>query len=131
MNVEAQDLWGRATEALRLAKHDMPISADGAASWAYYAAFHAVSALFAMEGRTFGKHAEVEATVHRDLVKTGRWPVLLGRAFSRLNDLRDVGHYGGSKHVTGAEAENAIAMAEKILRAVAALHPEVFGLDEP
>ena len=108
MNVEARDLWDRATLALRLAKHDLPMSADGAASWAYY------------------KHSQIEAAVHRNLVKGERWPSRLGSAYSQLNDLRDVGHYGGSKHITPAEAENGIGMAEEILYAVAEAHPDAF-----
>ena len=126
MNAEARNLWDRATLALRLAKHDLPMSADGAASWAYYAAFYAVSALFAMEGRTFSKHSQIEAAVHRDLVKGERWPSRLGSTYSQLNDLREVGHYGGSKHITPAEAENGIGMAEEILYAVAQAHPDAF-----
>ena len=52
---------------------------DSAASRAYYAAFHAVTALFGLEGRTFAKHSALEAAVHRDLVKTGKWASDLGR----------------------------------------------------
>ena len=47
MNAAARDYWQRALEALDVAKHDLNISADAAASRAYYAAFYAVSALFA------------------------------------------------------------------------------------
>ena len=130
MNVEAHDFWLRAKEALRLARHDIRVSADGAASWAYYAAFYAVSALFAFKGQTFSKHPAVEAAVHRDLVKDEGWSAHLGRAYSRLNELRDVGHYGGTKHVTPVEAEHAIEMADEILRAVADAHPQDFALAE-
>ena len=69
----ASDLWARAEDALRLAKNDLALSADGAASWAYYAAFYAVSAHFALKGRTFRKHTAVEAAVHRDLVRSGKF----------------------------------------------------------
>jgi len=81
MKAYADDLWRRALEALILARHDLPISADGAAARAYYAAFHAVSALFALDGKTYSQHAAVEAAVHRDLVKHGR---LAGRTRSLL-----------------------------------------------
>jgi hypothetical protein len=68
----AADLWRRANEALRTAEADLAVSHDAAASRAYYAAFYAVSALFAWEGREFAKHSAVHAAVHRDLVKVGR-----------------------------------------------------------
>ncbi len=127
----AADLWARAQDAFRLAKHNFPISADGAATWAYYAAFYAVSAHFALQGRTFRKHTAVEGAVHRDLVQGGSWPKDLGQGFSDLVEMRDVGHYGGSKHVTPEEATRAIQIAGRILKAVAEANPAVFtGLFE-
>ena len=53
----AENLWSRAQEALRASRHVLPVSCDAAASRAYYAAFYAVSALFALRGRTFKKHS--------------------------------------------------------------------------
>jgi len=63
MKQYALDLWGRAIETLRVARGLVGYSDDNAASRAYYAAFYAVSALFAMEERTFNKHSAVEAAV--------------------------------------------------------------------
>jgi hypothetical protein len=37
----------------------------------------------------------VEAAVHRDLVKSGRWDPSLARAYSELVILRQTGDYGG------------------------------------
>ena len=75
--------WDRAIDACRDAQILLANGGfDGAASRAYYAAFHAVTALFALEGRTYTKHSAVEAAVHRDLVKVGRWPSEIGRDFS-------------------------------------------------
>jgi len=122
----ADHLWNRATDALRVARHELSVSPDAAAPSAYYAAFYAVSAHFALGGRTFRKHTAVESAVHRDLVKPGTWPARLGEAFSQLVELREVGHYGGVKHVPPEEAERAIGMAADILRAVADAHPEEF-----
>lgn len=116
MSPLATDLWIRATDALRLAKHNLPVSADGAASWAYYAAFYAVCALFALKGKSFRKHTAVEAAVHRDLVHEGIWPESLGEGYSRLNDLREIGHYGGAKHVSAEDAARAIQIAADILK---------------
>jgi uncharacterized protein (UPF0332 family) len=61
-------LWERARRALATARRDLPADPDAAASRAYYAAFYAVSALFAAEGKSFRKHSAVETAVHRDLV---------------------------------------------------------------
>jgi len=89
-----------------------------------------VSALFALEGRSSRKHQAVEAAVHRDLVRAGLWPEPLGRAYSRLVERREVGHYGGPKHVCEKEAEEAIRMASDILGAVEPMRPAQFRRSE-
>lgn len=67
MSAEVQDWWDRAVRALETARMLIDEDADAASSRAYYAAFYAVSALFANEKRSFRKHTELEAAVHRDL----------------------------------------------------------------
>lgn len=123
----AASLWKRATEALEAARHVLSVSADAAASRAYYAAFYAVSALFALQGRRFRKHSALEAAVHHDLVRPGTWPVELGQQFSDLVAARKAGDYGEDVRVSKEEAVRSIAAAEDILRAVARAHPEEFG----
>jgi len=130
MNVEAEDFWRRAREALRVARNDLAVSADACAVWAYYAAFYAVSAVFALDRRTFNRHSAVEAAVHRDLIKEEGWSEDVGATYNRLNELRHIGHYGGMTHVTPEEAEQAIEMAEMIVRAVADAHPQEFAFEQ-
>jgi uncharacterized protein (UPF0332 family) len=111
--------WDRAIDALRDA--DLLLGNggfDGATSRAYYAAFHAVTALFALDGRIFTKHSALEAAVHRDLVKDGKWPEELGRDFSFCVELRGVGDYGTEVRVDAKQATDAIASARRILVAV-------------
>ena len=122
----AADLWSRSLDSLRVARRIVSLSPDSAAASAYYAAFYAVSAHFALSGRTFRKHSAVEAAFHRDLVKKEGWPTHLGSAYSHLTQLREVGHYGGTKHVPPDEAGSAIALATDIVRAVAEAHPDAF-----
>lgn len=57
MNQEAADFWTRALQALRTASRTASADPDAAASRAYYAAFYAVSALFALEEKTFSRHS--------------------------------------------------------------------------
>ncbi|MBI4385177.1 MAG: hypothetical protein HY579_14255 [Nitrospinae bacterium] len=70
----ARVFWERAITALHSANLLIPPDPDGAASRAYYAAFNAVSALLALEGKSLKKRSAVDSAVHRDLVRTGRWP---------------------------------------------------------
>lgn len=125
MNTYATDLWARSEEAIRTAEADLSVSPDAAASRAYYAAFYAVSALFALEGCDFSKHTQVQAAVHRDLVKGGRWPTERGEDYSFVLRLRETGDYGGSRHVSADEAAEAIAAAKRILEDVKRAHPEL------
>lgn len=99
-------------------------SPDSCASRAYYAAFYAVSALFALEGRSFKRHSGLEAALHKDLVHAGRWPEERGKQYSHLVVLRMTADYGGGKHVSPAEARQAIEEARQILQAVVRSHPE-------
>lgn len=59
--------WQRAQRTLVSAKQLAESDPDSAASRAYYAAFHALTAFFALRGRTFSKHAAIRAALHRDL----------------------------------------------------------------
>jgi uncharacterized protein (UPF0332 family) len=127
VTVYARTLWDRALRARKAAEQNLQIDPDTAASRAYYAAFYAASAHFALQDRTFDKHTALEAAVHRDLVHSGLWPQELGAAYSRLMQLRARGDYGGAQHVSTKDAEQAVRFATEILRAVAQAHPDEFA----
>jgi len=118
LSPEVLDEWSRALRALKTARALLREDPDATASRAYYAAFHAVSALLAQEGQSFRKHTAVERAVHRDLVKAGRWAPEVGAAFSWLANLRYTGDYGGDVHVQISEASEAVEKANLILQAV-------------
>jgi uncharacterized protein (UPF0332 family) len=128
MNAEALAFWERAKNALHVAQNDLSLDSDAAASRAYYAAFYAVSAYFAMLNRTFTRHTAVESAVHKDLVKPGIWPQELGAKFSRLSQLRAMGDYGGEQHVDPQAAAEAVNAAQDIINTVAAAAPAFFAL---
>ena len=123
-----QALWERAGRSLAGARALVEIDPDAAASRAYFAAFHAVSALLGLEGRTFKKHTDVQASVHRDLVHAGRWPAELGSAFSHLNSQRRVGDYGAIGRISSEEAALCAEHAEQIVAAVHEENPEAFPI---
>lgn len=129
MTEYAQDLWQRAHRALETARNDLESGdCDASASRAYYAAFYAISAVFALEGRFFQKHSALEASLHRDLVNSGRFPTVLGSDYRSIRLLRNTGDYGGMEHVTADQAREAINAARRIIVAVGKVHPE---LQEP
>lgn len=118
MNPEVLDLWQRALQALQTAEELVDRDPDASSSRAYYAAFYAASALLALEGQDFVKHTAVERAVHRDLVRTGKWPVDAGAAFSWLANLRFTADYGGGDHVQPVDARQAVERARSILQTV-------------
>ena len=117
--------WQRAQRTLATGKQLVQTDPDSAASRAYYAAFHAVTALFALRGQTFSRHSAIRAAMHRELVKTGQWEEKLGRAYDFLIDLRETGDYGGLTQVTTDNAQAAIEKAEAFLEAVKQTCPEL------
>jgi uncharacterized protein len=121
---EVEDLWSRALRSLRTADLLADEDPDASASRSYYAAFYAVSALFAFQQLSFSKHAGIERAVHRDLVKSGLWSAEVGAAFSWLASLRYTGDYGGEEHVQPEDARLAAEKARLIIHEVRKSAPE-------
>jgi len=91
---------------------------DFAASRAYYAAFYAATAVLLHEGLELSKHSAVIASIHQRFVKPGKLDKEHGKALNWLFELRSVGDYGGTAHVSRQEVEQAIEAAEKFLEAI-------------
>ena len=116
MREEAVAEWARAVRCLASSRELLRIEdPDGCASRAYYAAFHAMSALFLLEGQAFRKHEAIAAAVHRDLVHAKRVGPIVGEDFTLLLQLRMVGDYGVKKGLNREDAGDAVARAERIL----------------
>ena len=94
---------------------------DFAASRVYYAAFYAATAALLDEGLEFTKHSGVIASVHQRLVKTGKLDKEQGKELNWLFELRNVGDYGVTVHVSQQDAERAIRVAENFLRVIKSL----------
>lgn len=124
----AASLWARAGDAFDSAEKLLEASPDNSASRSYYAAFHAVSALFALDGRTFRSHKEIWAAFHRELIHTGRWEAKFSDLIQRLTEDRETADYGGIESVSPGEARKAHEAAREILEAVHRDHPGEFPL---
>ena len=73
---------------------------DFAASRAYYVAFYAATALLLCEELTFSKHSGVIVNIHQKFVKTGKLNKRYGQDLNWLFELRSVGDYGVTAHVS-------------------------------
>ena len=60
---------------------------------AYFACFHAFSAVLFKEGKTFRKHKEVRASLHRDFIRAERLAPSWGKHFDWLFDNRQKADY--------------------------------------
>ena len=60
---------------------------------AYFACFHAFSAVLFKEGKSFRKHKEVRSTLHRYYIKSGRIAVGWGKHYDWLFDNRQKADY--------------------------------------
>ena len=94
---------------------------DFAASRAYYAAFYAATAILLSEGLELSKHSAVIASMHQRFVKTGKLSKEQGKTLNWLFELRSVGDYGGTAHVSRQQVEQAIQAAEEFLSAIKSL----------
>lgn len=121
----ANDAWRRAQTSLASAARLIPDDPDSAASLAYYAAFYALSAIFALRGRSFSKHTEIRAALHRDLIRQGSLPAQIGRDYDYLLAARETGSYGGPAHVSADDAREAVHKAQACLAAIARICPEL------
>jgi len=117
--------WQRAASALEAARKMADMDPDSAASRAYYAAFHAVTALFAVRGQSFSKHSALRAALHRDLIRSGEWSTELGEDFELLSSLRHRGDYGGMLRVSKNSAQLSLQSAASIIDAVRRTCPEL------
>ena len=94
MNEFIRSQWAKSKRSLAAAEATLDTDPDSAASRAYYAAFHGVTAVLAGRGIEFTKHTAVWAALHRDLIQSGAIPADLGRDYDFLLDLRETGDYG-------------------------------------
>ena len=91
----ASSQWERGRRTINTALALLESDPESAASRAYYAAFHALTALFALRSRSFKKHTALRAALHKELIKTDQWSVELGRDYDFLMDLREISDYSG------------------------------------
>ena len=119
MSTQHEHEWERAlrcwTTARELLRSNDP---DSVADRAFYAVFHAVTALFLLEGRTHTKHEAIETAVHRDLVRSGRVDAHFGASYTKLRELRMVADYGGKTHIDAETAQDAVERAEHLIKEV-------------
>jgi uncharacterized protein (UPF0332 family) len=89
-----------------------------AASRAYYAAFHAVSALLLSKSQSYSSHSQVLGAFNKEFVHPGVFPREFTTLLMRLFEDRQSGDYGAIPGLTESEARQDVTDAQKIVEAV-------------
>lgn len=92
-----------------------------AASRAYYAAFHAVSAVLLARGEAYSSHAQVLGAFNRDLVHAGVFPREFTAVLARLFEDRQTGDYDPTAQIDEEEARRDVEDAQRVVDAIDAL----------
>ncbi len=112
-------LLAMAEEKLRAARLLLEGEAWGdASSRAYYAAFHAVSAVLLSRGESYSRHAQVLGAFNRGFVHTGLFPKEFTALLTRLFENRQSGDYEVLPGVPETEAHQDVADAQWIVETI-------------
>ena len=104
---------------LRVAKSLMQSKEYRAANnRAYYAIFHAISAVHALDGKAYKKHKDAIANFNRDYVKTEIFPRDIGRKISRAEEIRHASDYDDFYMADKKETQELADTAEELIRMV-------------
>ena len=108
----------KARQKLAAARKDMEFGFFGEAfSRAYYAAFHAVSAVLAHHGLAFSSHAQTLAAFNREFVKTKVFPADTFRKLQRLFEDRQIADYDWTRDVDKQTAQKDLEDAQWLVDA--------------
>jgi uncharacterized protein (UPF0332 family) len=111
--------FSRADEKLRVARKVLEAGFPAeAVPPAYYACFHVAEAALSLEGIAPRTHEGLKAAFGLHFIKIGRLGTELGSILRELKDERENGDYSLFPAITVADAERAVAMAERFVIAL-------------
>ncbi len=105
-------LLAKADQKLGVARRDLNSGDFGdAVSRAYYAVFHALTAVLLERGLSYSSHGQALGAFNRELVKTGGFPRDTYRKLQKLFDDRQTGDYGITRVIDEETAGENISFA--------------------
>jgi len=90
----------------------------GANNRAYYAIFHAVSAVLALEGIAFKKHKDTLAYFNKNYVATELFPREMGRKIVKAEEIRHASDYDTFYIASKEDTVQQIETADKLIQLV-------------
>ncbi len=85
---------------------------------AYYAIFHAISAIHALDGKAYKRHKDALGSFNREYVKTEVFPKEIGRKISRAEEIRHASDYDDFYIATREKSQEQIETAEELIKMV-------------
>lgn len=92
----------------------------GANNRAYYAIYHAISAVHALDGRSYKRHKDTLANFNKDYVKTEIISKTFGRRIARAEEIRHASDYDDFYIATKEKAEEQIITARELIEQIEA-----------
>ena len=121
MTGEPSALLALARDDLAAARRDLDANPPRhAVSRAYYATFHAVSAVLVIVDAPAKSHKGTHSQFHREFVRTGRLPASDGQVLAALFQLRQDADYDVGQGVSMEQAERAVRDAAALVDDLAA-----------
>jgi len=109
----------KAEEKLKTAQIDFNNERyDDSISRAYYAVFHAISAVLLSKGLHYSSHSQVIGNFNKVFVKTETFPKMFTKIIQRLFEERQIGDYDIESEITRKEADKNLKDASKIIKAI-------------
>ena len=90
----------------------------GANNRAYYAIYHAINAVHALDGKAYKKHKDAIANFNKNYVKTEVFDRTLGRKSSEAEEIRHASDYNDFYIATIKVTEEQIQSAEELIEAI-------------
>lgn len=85
---------------------------------AYYAIFHAISAIHALDGKAYKWHKDALGSFNREYVKTEVFPREISRKISRAEEIRHASDYDDFYIATREKSQEQIETAEELIKMV-------------
>ena len=90
----------------------------GANNRAYYAVFHAIDAIYGMNGIAYKRHKDAIANFNKEYVKTEIFPREIGKRIASMEEIRHASDYDDFYVTTLEEVNEQIATAEDFIQMV-------------
>lgn len=90
----------------------------GANNRAYYAIYHAISAIHALNGKSYKRHKDSLGNFNKEYIKMGIFPRTLGRRIAEAEEIRHASDYDDFYIATKEEAEEQIMTADELTRLI-------------